>query len=240
MKSPRHPALSAASLTFVNKLAQAGSRRSAVHSCLLAFGTALSSPPPKLRCVPTIAQRVLRDSNPAELSSHAFRGSGAFRSIGAHLIRQAVPHPLNDQFCITALRDYLQSEHGIGRVMASLAPEVGIDPQKFLIVLGVLRGVSRAVCRSWLRLVIQHALSALTDEANKILAASPRPRKQHAASTGPTPELLARIENMHASGVSSLPRDAKKTAQYRRQLLARMRPAFPLENITNVENRATS
>ncbi|KAJ7651458.1 hypothetical protein DFH06DRAFT_1419737 [Mycena polygramma] len=226
---------------FITKVAPVacGSRGYIVRRLLVALSSALSNPPPttsRPMRIPPRAEQIFKEASPATIAILHFRGQGVFQSMVSQVIREAVPYPLNSNFTITAIRDFVKSEHGLGVIMRRLSP--GNSTVLFTVVLGVLKAMSRAVCLTWLRMVLRPALSALSVEGVQILATVPDAAAgAHKVARDKTAVILNAIATLHSEAMKHLPGDepVPATAEHRRWIkpLPRHRLRLPLEDNTN-------
>ncbi|KAJ6601271.1 hypothetical protein DFH09DRAFT_1127327 [Mycena vulgaris] len=225
------------STILATKLAGEGSRGESVRRLLASLNQSMSqatsSPTGRAHTVPIIAQNLIRSASVSELSVLASRGSGLFYSMTAQLIRHTIPHPIGDQFSITSVRSFLRSSHGVEVLLRRLWVEIPTGSpimHLFCAVLGVLRGVSRAVCKTWLRVVLRNVLSALKVEGSSILtdAVPSRSRPTSGRASDATARFMARLKAIVVDlKVGRLPRPIptsrpRKALPGRRTLLERI------------------
>ncbi|KAJ7508552.1 hypothetical protein B0H11DRAFT_2184998 [Mycena galericulata] len=208
-----------------------------VRQLLLAFSNALSRPDPKFRRrqLPAVVVRNLSDASPRQLSVLEFIGSGLFYAATARLIRNAVPFPLNTRFCITAVRSFLGSEHGVGVVLQQLSsPDTSI--KTFYIVLGVLKGISREVAVAWLGAVLREALTALSKEGELLLSTQPELALfDQATPSDPVGKLISKVMEMRlVFGLERLPRQVTPPSTRNIKPMPRRSIAQPVQDETNL------
>ncbi|KAJ7665303.1 hypothetical protein DFH06DRAFT_1470593 [Mycena polygramma] len=235
------------SAVFISRLVRGcGHRGPLLHRLLVKVDAAIATPPSargRPMQIPEAARRTLHDASPNDIAVFHFRGEGAFQAMMSQLIRSALPYPLNNSFAITTIRDYLKSEFGLGVLMSHLTALDGHFTASFYAVLGSLQAVSRAVCFTWLRMVLREVLSALAEEGADILLTVPYAILGATDyANDETDALIATMKYMHiVLKVDRLPVDEALASTYRRRILPLPRkpanlptpPPAPLRNITN-------